>query len=419
MKILFTGAGNLKNNGIYAMVISTYHQIQKHQPDCEFYLLSRNTVEDGQVLQNRAIKIVDEYWFKLKRNKLRLFTNFFYNLIILFISRYHKRIKIRNKTLKAYQECDLIIDLSGDSISTDYGNHALVLALYSIFLGLVSGKKVILYCQTIGPLNNGFLMRLTRLILNRVHEIILREHRSFDYLQRINITNKRIMVSTDCAFLLEPVFNNLETIIKENNLEFIKESKVIGFSPSSLIYKWFKDSVGDREMEAIYIEKIARMFDEISKKYNYKILFIPHVTLEWTNDRDICVGIYNSMNNKDRVIILQKDYKADELKALMMFCHIYIAFRMHAAIGATSMGIPTICFSYNDKFEGVIGENLGLMEFIINVREYTLTESISFLIQKIDHVLQNHDHIKQLIARNVSFAERQARENVFNILQVV
>lgn len=403
-KILIIGAGNLRNNGIYAMVRSLYAGVIERKKDVKFYMLSSRLMEDREALGLIDIEVVEDPWFRNRKKRVLFLSSVFGAILYIIINRFWSR-KSNEKALNIYRECDLIVDLSGDSITTDYHYISLLLIFYRIYLGKLAGKKVILLSQTIGPFDNFILRRLAVFILNRVDLIVLRERKSEKYLRKLKIGSEKVMVTGDLAFLLDADFIQAQKVISEQKLEFLEvEGRVvIGLSPSSIIYNWFKDGIESEEKRARYIKQVSEFIDWMVTEHQCEVLLIPHVVLEYSNDLEVCKDLIFNVSNKTKVHLINGYYNAATLKAIMSKLKFLISFRMHAAIGALSMEVPAICFSYNDKFEGIIGENLGLKDFVIDIRERSIVQGIERLKVAVGTMESNYvsmkDRVKSVIKR--------------------
>lgn len=413
--ILITGAGNLKNNGIYAMVMSVYQNVQKKRKDVNFYMLSQRKKEDSEILKSTSIKTLDYDWHLKRKNRMIFIVNIIWNMVFLYISNF-LNLKSKSETLNAYRRCDLILDLSGDSISTDYGRFSLFFALYSVFLGIVAKKKIIMLAQTMGPFHDRISEKIAKYILNRVGLIVLRENKSKNYLNKINLKKrKELIVTNDVGFLLEPDFVKAKKALKNENV-FMAKGNIIGLSPSDIIYHWLTNSSGKINKNS-YIVKMAEFIDKLILDYNYELILIPHVFLSYNNDQKICEAIYRNLKYKSKVHLLGSYYNAAILKAIMAETKFLISFRMHAAVGALSMKIPVICWSYNDKFEGIIGNKMKLNDYVIDIRKGDMDKALEKTKQAIIKLEKNYSQIKNMVAKRVKQAEKESMQNINIVLK--
>ena len=73
----------------------------------------------------------------------------------------------------------------------------------------------------------------------------------------------------------------------------------------------------------------------------------------------------------DRVQMVRAGLSAPELKWAIGRCAVFVGARMHATVGAFSMGVPTVSLSYSSKSVGINLDVLGNTEFVIAARDVT------------------------------------------------
>ncbi|MDD5432014.1 MAG: polysaccharide pyruvyl transferase family protein [Candidatus Omnitrophica bacterium] len=414
-KILITGTGNIFNNGEFAMLLGVYEGISNNFCDFELNVLTNKKEECKKIIKNKKINFLNDYWVGQKKNKLVFIRSVIWNIVFLVFSRFVK-MKSKHESLNAYNDCDIIVDLSGDGISTDYTVLSLYLRLYSLFCGMIAKKKIILLGQTIGPIKGRINLFLTRFILSKANVIVLREERSFDYMIRHKFLRKNLVLGTDNALLLEPDIEGAENVLFKNVI--LPNSKLIGLSPSAIVYKWFPDNASNADMKKEYIRSVAGVIDILIENYKFKVLLIPHVISSVDNDDlEVCKEIYKAVKNKNDITLLPEYYNGAILKGIIARLHFLITFRMHAAVAAISSGVPVICWSYNDKFEGLIGDKMGLSQYIVNIRENNLSEVMKKTLILVEQVENDYQNITYSLKKNAATQKGRALENISHIFE--
>ncbi len=417
-KILVTGIGNLFNNGEFAMLHSLCQSLLQLRPDINFLVLSSKKSDNEHLIMGEKIKLLDEPFNLISGKALFLFSIIQSILVILYARC--TRISPAKEELRVFRDCDLIIDLSGDGISTDYTWLSLYLRLYMVFLGKLAGKKVLLLAQTVGPFKGKINEFVSGIILNMADLIVLRESRSKEVLKRIGVRNlQKIRLTADLAFLLEPRLEDAKKLMIKEGIPQDFSGKLVGLSPSCIIANWFKDELPPQEKQKIYLDDLSGELDNLIDKYGFKLILIPHVMASHSDDLATCREIYERMKHKKSVIMVKHYYNAAVLKAVMGRLRFLIAFRMHAAIGALSMGIPAVCWSYNDKFEGIIAERLGLENYVIDIRKNYIKDAIQKLHDCVSDLEQNYESVKSDIQKEVEIEKREAAVNIEIVLDVL
>ena len=91
------------------------------------------------------------------------------------------RFLIPERELRAFREADLVIDLSGDMLTEDYGLHLAYSHYLPLLTAIALDRPFVLCAQSIGPFR--FTRSIARFILRRASAITVREALSFDYVR--------------------------------------------------------------------------------------------------------------------------------------------------------------------------------------------------------------------------------------------
>jgi colanic acid/amylovoran biosynthesis protein len=79
--------------------------------------------------------------------------------------------------------------------------------------------------------------------------------------------------------------------------------------------------------------------------------------------------------------------------------------RMHAAISTFQPGKPAVSLAYSAKYKGVIGQNLGREDLIVDADKpglWNSGEMTHLITEKMDYVLANYERLKKEIAKKVA-----------------
>lgn len=395
--IVFIGGNISLNKGGAALVISAYESIKKIMPNTEFTLISAHNYDILMKDLYPEINIISEF----KGNfRFKPIISWIYYLFLAICWRFINLINlngkkiIKEKIILTYLNSDLIIEISGDGLSGDYGFISTLNSLSRILLGILLKKKVYIYAQSIGPFNikwsgnnshSRFLSNIcsiyAKFIFNRVNLITVRENLSFNILKNLKITETPVIITADTAFLLNP-------LPKKNVLKFLvnynirQTDKIIGISVSNSISKLQYDDSKSISFEE-YKQIMTDVIKYINNKFKVKILFIPHVTgpESINDDRIIAEDIYQKSEDKDKIVNITEDLTPNELKGIIGNCELFIGSRMHANIAAISMGIPTLAIGYSHKTIGIM-KMAGQEEFILNYQDLNydiITEKLNQL----------------------------------------
>jgi len=299
------------------------------------------------------------------------------------------------KTIRTLEDCRSIIMLGGDTLSEYYGLIGLLQGLLDIRSLCMAGKKVYLLGQTLGPFYS-WRVPLARTILKRVDAIYLRDPKSFRYAKnRLKLGN--ITLSADLAFLDLPHQNESFDIERFG----VKNKKYFTFVISGLWSHYCNDY-------KIYVEgltEIARYLLKICKERNMHLVLMPHVWAE--EDLKLLRDIVSEINDISIISInnLLLPYQARKILGSSYFV---LSQRMHGAISALQMGVPTVALSYGIKYSGVIGEYLGFPELVVEINKDNFMEDIKKACGTIDYALDNLPKLVYKIKKSIDRAKRDA-----------
>lgn len=277
------------------------------------------------------------------------------------------------KQINNFKKCDLIIDVTGgDSFSDIYGRKIFVVGIIMKVYALLSGRKVILAPQTIGPFQKFPNQTIANIYMHHVKQIFLRDQASKNILDRKNKRHTKSV--SDMAFCL-PYSKNTEGIGK------------IGFNVSGLLYDEKNNLL--RETGFNYIG----MCDELIRfllKQNKQIVLVSHVIGDEVTitDNDYCASL--KLKEKFPELELAPIFTNPvEAKSYISGLDFFIGSRMHAVIAAVSSGVPAIPIAYSRKFKGVF-DSIGY-DVTLEISKLTVKD----IIKKVQEYLENPLYLKE------------------------
>ena len=396
IKILTRGASCCSSNkGAAAMGLSAVNYLGQLCPDLEVTMIVsypqwKNKSGYGKCPVHDIRQITG------RRHLLQIGWDFIRSYTWFVLMRIlHRDVKflVKGRLLEEYRKTDLLIDLSGDAISDDYG----MLVTLSIFAELLTatllGKTIIIFPQSIGPFKNILTRKLARLVFNKTKAIMAREEITQKYLKELGI-NTPVYLVPDISFLLPATSeDNTQKIIEKERLD--KDSgPLIGMSVSQSIARFARSE----ERYDYYVDMMAQITDHLIDKLKARVVFIPQVIGpgEQYDDRVIGNIIRSKVKKSDRVICINTEYQPEELRGIIGKCGMFVGARMHANIGALSMCVPTVAISYSHKTEGIMNM-LDFGDYVLDFKSLTFDR----LKQKVDDVWHNKDKIKMLLKSKI------------------
>jgi len=422
LKFLITGDGNSLNNGVMAMALSLYCGLEKIYPNSEFGIFSAFSFEEDKIRYGefKGVRVIRQSWLKKRNEKKNIIISVLRLVLFYFKCLFFKRVSksIDDEAIEWYKNCDIVLDISGDSISDDYGKRSTLLQLITLFFAGIFEKKIVLVAQSIGPFNYFITRKISRYVLNRVTCIILREKISYNILKKMNI-KPRLYLNSDLAFILEPENNNkVDDILIKEGINLISSKKTLGISLSYLLAS--KLNFSNNDISTTFVKKFSKMIDKITERFDANIIFIPHVTISYNNDRDISEKIVENIKRKENIFIIKKDYNAKELKGIIGRCDLFVTARMHAGIAAISQMIPTIVLSYNHKTIGIFRDYMGLADLVIDVKTKQCEKVLKELEYNIVKYLSNNNYaLLKKIKESMVLQKKESLENFKIINEII
>lgn len=375
---------NERNKGNAALVKTTMKIIKNFIEDAEFFLMGpRSGFLD-------RVKIIESHTYgmslKSPGNVMRAFLML---LKIIIWKKFKIELKFEDRYFRYIQESDIVVNSGGDHLSGEYGRSSIIsltALLYAIFLD----KPIVLFSESLGYHSNPLVRRLLDYVLERSDLILLRDAKSYQYVQEHVKTHDEYYLTADPAFLLDP---STDTDINFEGFD----KPIIGFNVSPLIAEFAE--------EIDIVEISIKAIETISERLGGTILLVPHVYGK-DSDLKILSQIYNRID-LDNVFLIEDEYEPEELKFIIGNCDLFIGARMHATIASTSMFVPTVGIAYSHKMHGIIGEMLNLQEYVIDLEKL----NSEILIEKIMLAWKNREKITEHLRKKIPKIKQKALKN--------
>ncbi len=300
------------------------------------------------------------------------------------------------QVIKAIRKASLLISGGGSLLQDVTSNRSLWYYLTVMAIAKLFGKKVMVYSNGIGPIGKGINRILTKWVLNWVDIISLRDEGSRKFIESIGIRNRRTYVTADPVFTLEPANQDIVLdIFKKEDID--KTGHLIGIS----LREWKKAE--DLEI------KMAGAIDEILKRYNTKVLFIP---MHYPEDLNFCERIMKLLKEEGAYILKDK-YSVEEIMGVISELDLIVAMRLHSLIYAATQSVPMVGLVYDPKVSGIL-ESIG-MKYMSNVEELDIDK----LLLDIDLVWNNQKSIKSELGKLQVDLRNKALKNVEMALDIL
>ena len=381
IRILITNVFNFFNKGEVMQLEALVRGLRT----ASFSILSIYSYIDLKICEELGVKLVGG----LRPKPLPLLS--LWALLTLLRATLWRIIGLRillNDELREILHSDVIVDLGGDTFTDDPSPMYMIAHIYSLLLASIIGKPYIVCSQTIGPFRNRVTRLLARSILRYALAITAREPLTYSYLME-ELKLENLYLAPDIAFL-SPI-----AISPQGHHT---DGFTVGLNISPLISNYmFPDVRNLEERRWLFIKLLSEVMSHILKRYGCRLRLIPHVTGpsrgiggELRDDRVVLRMIYDELGGGDVELLFSGD--PSEIGEAISTCDIFIGSRMHSAIRAMGMGIPTIMLAYSGKALGTM-RLLDLSDYVIDIRCMRGEELREILISKLMDLIENYEEV--------------------------
>ncbi|WP_455373553.1 polysaccharide pyruvyl transferase family protein [Limibacillus halophilus] len=274
-----------------------------------------------------------------------------------------------------------VLDVSGGDSFTDlYGPRRFDAMTLSKRMALSAGRPLILLPQTLGPFNHPSCRLKAAALLRSAAAVWTRDAKSLELLAELlgpdfDLQRHRQGVDMALALPAEEPREALPPRIRSwlGQADEGASGPVIGINVSGLLFNSGDGGRGQFGLKSCYREAMQLLAQRLLlQNPGARLLLVPHVLVDaghpesdWSACRDL--QGYLRLIAPGRTEVLPPNYGAAELKSILSWLDWFCGTRMHATIGAASMGVPTLALAYSDKTEGVF-EACGLIGMAADLR---------------------------------------------------
>lgn len=353
--VLLVGIEGVYNYGCEAIVRGTVKILKDIDSGINVSYASYNYVDDVARLAGCDVNIIERRHFK--RWGLR-------NILRKLLSYMNIKLEMPYDDISLFDGFDAVFSIGGDiyTLTSDGGyNKELPLLLEKC---RKVGAKYILWGASVGKFEkNPQALSFYKEHLRKIDAIVVRENVSYEYLKSLGLDNTLYMAP-------DPAFS----VPCENLPSGYGPEPLVGInlSPHSAIYMYGStEEAKQRQCDAI-----VRLVETMQ----CHIMLLPHVISADANDNDL--SYMREIRDKipevyrDKVELLDADYGFVGLKEYIAKCDFVIAARMHCAINAICVGIPTLFLSYSEKAKGMSEFVYGNKQGVLSLNEFEDTEIV-------------------------------------------
>ena len=308
-----------------------------------------------------------------------------------------------NRAIRAIRDADIVVSKGGHFYRSSPGLRGLArmyASVYSLLLCARLNKRYFVISHTVGPLYWPSTS-LLRYVFNKAHYVSARESISQKILQEIGVREAK--VTPDTAFYL-PGGNktDVEPLLRKYGLRY-KDFAVLVARYWNFPHAEGSAECGKRYRN--YIAALANTADYLIQNYVEKVALVVHTMGdhdEFEDDGGPIAAIYDRIQSRARVEVINEDLALDMLLGLYHSARIVIAARLHAVVFAAVSGTPSIAIAYGHKTYGVMSM-LQLDDQVVDIDRIEYAQLARLTDELLSHEAENKrrilDAVKDLRAQ--------------------
>ena len=392
-KILIVDAYNPAHVGNGVLLHSSVEVLNRAFPDNELHIATLDINAEKSIKGCEYSKFLFNFpAYQSRFQKIKWVLSNFAFIVFHYINM--KTIKIkpsfltmngdRKTALQQIENADIVISITGEGIR-DTMRNVLPFILFTYWLAARLGKKMIIFPQSLGPLELPWTKRLVRMVLPKLSLVTARDSYALSELKKIEMPADKFYSCPDVG-VIQPFYSNEKARTSLSALGVESNRKlIIGLTVSECL-EWGMEKTDYIDTMVLALKK---RFSESEVQFILMPANMP-VNEYDQGDFDICEKVYDQLKKDFDVFILEKRvYLPEEFKGIQALLDLFISTRMHASIMATMAITPTITINTQRKLLGYM-KNIGMKKYSLDIAD--LTKDI--LVNAIDDLLKNQDKVR-------------------------
>lgn len=352
MKVLISGYYGFDNAGDEAVLFAIVQALREIRSDVDITVLSNQPEKTAAQLQVHAVN----RWGK-------------------------------SALLKAVKQCDVLISGGGSLLQDVTSKNGILYYLGIIKLAQLMRKKVMIYAQGIGPVNEPRNRALVAKILNKVHGITVRDFDSRRELIEMGVY-REIMVAVDPVLGIHPdsidASRGLQLLCADGN-GYVENKKTVMVAARN----WTHSEQ--------FFGEIAKSCDAMVEQ-GYQVVFLP---FHYPEDVEAGQAIANLM--KQNAVVLRENYGPQDTMAILKNADVILGMRLHSLIMGAALLKPMVGLSYDPKVTS-------FMQLLRQPDCYAVDSVDAVqLVRAIQRQSQQTAQEQSVLARNMEIMARQAK----------
>ena len=384
VRIAIIGAALSANKGAAAMVESVMARLPNELGECHFDILT--TYPDADA--SRVPVGVDAAVVGLQPLRLALVE---FPIACLALVTRKLRIPlfwVRSRGCRSMLDSSVVVDVAGISFADGRGFAIVVYNALMTGVPLLLGVPVVKAAQALGPFQSVPNKWLAPLVLRRVKTVCARGARTREHLDSLGGVNS--IDVADLAFSLDEAASLPDAVATA--LDSIDKDFIV-VMPSAVVRGIYESGGGN------YVPAMAALVADIRHKTGRSVVIAPHsyragLPEGRMNDGPVCREVAEACSDDARVLGLDFDLTAGELRHLVAHSSVLVTSRFHAMISGLATSTPTVVVGWSHKYREVL-DDFGLSNLGLDSSALNLPSEIADIVAR---VLSTREELSQQIS---------------------
>lgn len=291
--------------------------------------------------------------------------------------------QLRRQALKDIADADIVVSIGGEMINDSF-RKTLPMYMFIFWLSVKMNKKVLIFPQSIGPLNRKWTRWLTAHVLAKCTVVTARDRVSLEELKSLGLKGAQALWSPDVG-VEQPV----ESIdVAEEALVKVGVNKKNGrILIGVVVSNWIEEGI----LAGNYLDILADSLIYLAKSRDIEVLFLPaNMPVYGNDDADYKAAKYVEQKISATVIthcLNARVYSARLYKAIVGRMDVVVSTRMHAVILSTMVGTPTVTINTQRKLFGFM-DNIGQQRLSIDIGDLTPEQLVSCISSCVENNIE-------------------------------
>ena len=384
VRIAIIGAALSANKGAAAMVESVMARLPNELGECHFDILTTYPDADASRVPVR----VDAAVVGLQPLRLALVE---FPIACLALVTRKLRIPlfwVRSRGCRSMLDSSVVVDVAGISFADGRGFAIVVYNALMTGVPLLLGVPVVKAAQALGPFQSVPNKWLAPLVLRRVKTVCARGARTREHLDSLGGVNS--IDVADLAFSLDEAASLPDAVATA--LDSIDKDFIV-VMPSAVVRGIYESGGGN------YVPAMAALVADIRHKTGRSVVIAPHsyragLPEGRMNDGPVCREVAEACSDDARVLGLDFDLTAGELRHLVAHSSVLVTSRFHAMISGLATSTPTVVVGWSHKYREVL-DDFGLSNLGLDSSALNLPSEIADIVAR---VLSTREELSQQIS---------------------